>query len=295
MIDRSRIPNRSAVDLSAVVPWVNDSGAEIPAYGVIQLRTDYDTTSHASKPDGTDGLFLVNGPVPIASTKHGESFVWNRPRVVLLDAAASVGDEVGPSEDSWLMAPGGTGFRVLKQAEAGRGVVVQTGGGGGASMWGIVTERVGCGLYTVELGTLQNEPSGSGSGSTCDPCAGVSGAGTAACELILEYPSPRVVGSGVFVTAYDPSSTLIPLKIGTDCVVTRMQGSADPASGSGSGTTTATWSVRGFQEHIVEYRQRAECCDDGTYRVVGKTPIILVGKVCEEILCEECPASGSGS
>lgn len=131
MIDRSRATNRSAVDLSAVVPWINDAGEEIPAYGVVQLRTDYDTTSHASKPDGATGLFFVNGPVPIASTKHGESLVWNRPRVVLLDAAAAVGDEVGPSEGSWSMSSSGSGFRVLKQAADGRGVVVQTGGGGG--------------------------------------------------------------------------------------------------------------------------------------------------------------------
>lgn len=137
MINRDQVPNRSAVDLSTVIPWTNDAGEEIPAYGVVQLRTDFDTTSHASKPDSSVGLFFVNGPVPIASAKRGESLVWNRPRVVLLDAAASVGDEVGPSEGSWLMEPGGSGFRVLKQAADGRGVVVQVGAGsgGGLSIW----------------------------------------------------------------------------------------------------------------------------------------------------------------
>lgn len=138
MTDRSRVPNRSAVDLSAVVPWVNDAGEEIPAFGVVQLRTDFDTTSHASKPDSTSGLFFVNGPVPVASAKRGESFVWNKPRVVLLDAAASVGDEVGPTDGSWEMSDGGVGFRVLQQAAYGRGVVVQVGGGGsggGHTIW----------------------------------------------------------------------------------------------------------------------------------------------------------------
>jgi hypothetical protein len=129
MIDRSQVNNRSQVDLSAVIPWINDAGAEIPAYGVIQLRTNYDTTSHALKPDGTTGLFFVNGPVPVASTKRGESLVWNRPRTVLLDGS-SVGREVGPVEASWQMTSEGTGFRVLKQAVAGVGVVVQVGGGG---------------------------------------------------------------------------------------------------------------------------------------------------------------------
>lgn len=137
MTDRSREQNRSAVDLSAVVPWVNDAGEEIPAYGVVQLRTDYDTKSHASKPNSTEGLFFVNGPVPIASTKHGESLVWNRPRVVLLDAGAAVGDAVGPTSGSWEMSTGGTGFRVLRQATGGRGVVVQSGGSGsgGHHIW----------------------------------------------------------------------------------------------------------------------------------------------------------------
>lgn len=137
MTDRSQVQNRSAVDLSAVVPWVNDSGEEIPAYGVVQIRTDYDTKSHASKPNSTEGLFFVNGPVPIAATKHGESLVWNRPRVVLLAADAAVGDLVGPVEDSWQMTTSGTGFRVLRQASSGRGVVVQVGGGsgGGHKIW----------------------------------------------------------------------------------------------------------------------------------------------------------------
>jgi|694.fasta_scaffold00458_52 hypothetical protein len=137
MTDRSRVPNRSAVDLSAVVPWVNDAGEEIPAFGVVQLRTAFDTTSHASKPDNTSGLFFVNGPVPVASAKRGESLVWNKPRVVLLDAAASVGDEVGPTDGSWEMSDGGVGFRVLQQAADGIGVVVQVGGGsgGGHTIW----------------------------------------------------------------------------------------------------------------------------------------------------------------
>lgn len=137
MTERSQVQNRSAVDLSAVIPWVNDAGEEIPAYGVVQLRTDFDTKSHASKPNSTEGLFFVNGPVPIAATKHGESLVWNRPRVVLLDAGAAVGDLVGPVDGSWEMTTSGSGFRVLRQAVDGRGVVVQVGGGsgGGHKIW----------------------------------------------------------------------------------------------------------------------------------------------------------------
>lgn len=133
MTERSQVRNRSAVDLSTVIPWTNDAGAEIPAYGVVQLRTNYDTTSHASKPNDTAGLFFVNGPVPVAATKRGESLTWNRPRTVMLAAGPLVGDEVGPTTGSWEMSADGTGFRVLKQASGGTGVVVQVGGGSGGS------------------------------------------------------------------------------------------------------------------------------------------------------------------
>lgn len=156
MTDRSRLQNRSAVDLSAAVPWVNDAGEEIPAYGVVQLRTDYDTKSHASKPNSTEGLFFVNGPVPVASTKHGESLVWNRPRTVLLDAAAGVGDIVGPVSGSWAMSTSGTGFRVLRQATGGRGVVVQSGGssGGGHKIWFVILQVLCPGVDYVDEKTL---------------------------------------------------------------------------------------------------------------------------------------------
>jgi hypothetical protein len=146
--------NRSAVDLSAVVPWKNESGETIPAYGVVQLRTNYDTTnkvSKATKPDSTEGLFYVNGMVSVEATKQGESFVWNRPRVVLLDGNPTVGDTVGPVEGQWYMSTDGTGFKVLRQAEEGRGVVVQAGGsgGGGEIIWFIIDELV-CDEYGVE-------------------------------------------------------------------------------------------------------------------------------------------------
>jgi len=122
----------------------------------------------------------------------------------------------------------------------------------------------------------------------------VSGEGTSGCALTLEYPEPRVVGSGTYVTAYDPASTLIPLRVGTDCVVTKMPGAGPPASGSGA--ASAMWSVRGFQEHIVQYRERWDCCEpSGPPTLVGKTPVILIGVECDEIPCGECPASGSGS
>jgi len=134
MIDRATSPrNRSAIDMSAVIPWTNESGETIPAYGVVQLRTDYSSGSQASKPDGTEGLFFVNGMVSVAAEAKGESRVWSLPQAVLLEGSLHVGDEVGPVSDQWYMDTSGTGFRVLLQPNGdGVGVVVQVGGGGGA-------------------------------------------------------------------------------------------------------------------------------------------------------------------
>jgi hypothetical protein len=99
----------------------------------VQFRTDYAAGySQATKPNSSDGLFFVNGPVDITSSDKGESLLWNQPRVVLLEAGVQVGDEVGPTDDSWEMVAGGSGFRVIHQPVDGVGSVVQVGGGGGS-------------------------------------------------------------------------------------------------------------------------------------------------------------------
>ena len=126
--------DRTARNIGDSIPWKNVAGATIPAYGVVQFRTSFaDSKSQASKPNAGTGLFFANGPVDVASGKAGESLLWNRPRLVLLDADADVGDEVGPVADSWEMTLAGTGFRVIHQPVGGVGTVVQigTGGGGG--------------------------------------------------------------------------------------------------------------------------------------------------------------------
>ena len=309
MTNRYSPPNRSMIDQEIIVPWVNASGKEIPAFGVVQLRRPFATTSKADKPNGTSGLFFVNGPVLVGSDADatGESFLWDKPRRVLLSSDAVVGDEVGPTSGSWEMSSGGTGWRVLRQAIEGVGVVVMTGGGGSDISDGIVSIKHGCGWYTIEKGAVAVEggsgsESASGSVDDCDPCNGVSSASTSGCELVLAGPPSKVIGNGVFVLAYDPQSVTIPLEGGTDCVIGRVSGGgAGSTSGSGteesSGSSAAgvtPWRVlRGYQEHIVQYRERWECCSDGTPRLIGKTPVILVGVECDEIICGECPASES--
>jgi hypothetical protein len=177
-----------------------------------------------------------------------------------------------------------------------------TNGGSSAFSDGKVHAVHACGWYTVELGSIeQSVASGSGE-EDCNPCSDVasgSASGSSAdCELILGAIPIKVVGNGTYVLAYDPQSITIPLVLGSDCVVAKVSGGTPAASGSGSGggSNVTPWRVtRGYQEHIVQYRERWDCCaPDGPPVLIGKTPIVLVGIECAEIICGECPASGSG-
>lgn len=127
--------DRTARNIGDSVPWKNVSGSTIPAYGVVQFRTNVaDGLSQADKPNGSTGLFFSNGPVDVAANKAGESLLWNRPRLVLLDSAAEVGDVVGPVASSWEMSASGSGFVVIHQAVYGVGTVCQVGGGSSTSI-----------------------------------------------------------------------------------------------------------------------------------------------------------------
>lgn len=153
MTDRHSSPNnRSRVDQSGYLPWQNMSGEEVPAFAVIQLKTNFDGTSKATKPDESSGLFYTSGPVPVPATKFGESLLWHKPQRVLIDGTATVGDEVGPVEDQWYMSTEGSGFRVLRQPTEGVGIVERVGGGGGGgdTMWFDITEVVCADDYNPE-------------------------------------------------------------------------------------------------------------------------------------------------
>lgn len=147
MTDRHSLNRRGSSDISDTVKWVNTSGSTVPAYGVVQFKANFSAgLNQASKPDGEPRLYFANGPVDIPATKEGESLMWNRARLVLIDGSPTVGDVVGPVADSWKMSEEGVGFLVMHQAVDGVGAVVQVGGGGGggggASIWGTVEEVV---------------------------------------------------------------------------------------------------------------------------------------------------------
>lgn len=309
MTDRIKAPGRSPIDNSKVMKWKNLSGEEIPAYGVVKLQSYVaaDDYFEAVKPDGEGALHFVNGPVAVAVDAFGGSQMWDVSRIGKTSGA--FGEVVGPVDGSWEMTTEGTGWVVFSTPGDGVAALLKDGGGGASvSSDGKVHSILPCGWYMIELGTIEEEigsASGSGEEENCSPCAdNASGSGNASssgCDLILS-PSPvRVVGNGTYVMAYDPQSVTIPLVLGSDCVVTKVSGVADGSgsgsvSGSGSGAagSVTPWRVvRGYQEHIVQYKEDGACCGpNGEWVTTRKKPIVFVGKECDWIECDSCP-SGS--
>lgn len=123
--------SRGDVDISDLVPWLNVAEETIPAYGVVQLRTNFASgLSQASKPNSTTGIFFASGSVAVASGSKGESLLWNRPRRVKVEETLSVGDQVGPVDGSWAMTTSGKGFFVIHQDQYEIATVMPIGGGG---------------------------------------------------------------------------------------------------------------------------------------------------------------------
>ena len=94
---------------------------------------------------------------------------------------------------------------------------------------GIVTADLGCGRYTIEKAEWSGDDAtdgiglGSGSGvGDCDVCYDITGEGTSACAITLTVPPLQVTGIGVYVRAHDYSSTLIPLVVGTGCLIANL-------------------------------------------------------------------------
>ena len=318
MTDRYVALSRGASNLSGTAKWVNVSGASVPAYGVIQFRTNFAAGyNQAKKPNGSSGLYYVNGPVSIANGGHGESLIWNHARLVLIEGSPVVGTVVGPVDDSWSMSESGTGFLVMHQPVNGVGAVVQVGGGGGEPpniMHGIVHASLGCGYYEVEIATWNGvSPSGSGSGSNsgtdgCDICEaiGATTSGSASisdCEEEAELPvfeeseaSDHIVerqttGTGVIVLAFHAGSRFVPLAQWSDCLMVDLGDENDTVSDSDSDSSVTTEPVyqilSGHQEHVIQYKEEWGCCN-GTWKIISRIPIIFAAKVCAEETCADC-------
>lgn len=114
----------------------NDSGEKIPDNAVMQV-TDGELVNNVrvlnvDKPSGTDGQFLINRRNAIAIDRTGTAFEGVG-MVALVTGTPSVGDEIGPVNDSWSMSGSGSGFVVLGDVRDSRCRVMRIGGGGGDS------------------------------------------------------------------------------------------------------------------------------------------------------------------
>ncbi len=299
MTNRYSPPNRSLIDQESVIPWVNVSGEEIPAFGVIQLRQDFDTTSKADKPNSTSGLFFVNGPVLVRSEADtpGESYLWDKPRRVLLAAGVTVGDEVGPTEGSWEMSSDGAGWRVLRQAIDGVGVVLQTGGSTAQFAWGVLGQDTGKDDSTLSIALYQGASLAEFVPFTCGDCdtgsgsGSGSGSGTDCTFLDMDLSLCTSIGS---VTALVPAG----YKAGPVGLIKMPVCGAGSGSGSGSGGSWQGWTVvvgrrvRCMAEIPIE----VECCSvTNTIQFTRFSRIWYFGGALEDRL-NPCPTgSGSGS
>lgn len=113
----------------------NDSGEQIPAFGVIKLIevatvTDYGSVLLADKPDtrGSQFLHYVNGLQPVDDTKLGFCAVPTQPVYAKYDTAATPanGEMWGPNSSFDLKKDVG-GFQVIGGVTNGRVLVVQAG------------------------------------------------------------------------------------------------------------------------------------------------------------------------
>lgn len=156
MTDRNAGEHRTTAGLQDTIRWKNTAAAAVPAYGVIQLRTNFVTGySQANKPNSSSGLFYVNGAVAVAVGAYGESQLWSRPQLVQVSGTVVVGDEIGPSSDSWVMSAGGSGYRVIHQNVSGIASVVQVSGGGGTHEIWFTIISVECPTATKTILTVQ--------------------------------------------------------------------------------------------------------------------------------------------
>jgi len=318
-------PQRRPIDeVSPHRVFVKNTGTEIiPSFACMRIIGVEDvagrTTLKVEKPTSTSGEFVFNSHFPIAiesATESGVGWAFRHGIVTMLgDEPSEAGASYGPIVDSWEVEQGGSQFVVFGRHDFSDRALVGRFNGGLSVTHGIVTAALGCGYYTIEKavwsGDRDTAGSGLGSGSgigsgygsgleDCDVCLNVTGEGTADCEITLAYPPVQVTGTGVFVTAYDSASALIPLVVGSSVKMIDM-GDTNSASGSGSGSgddATPIWQIlRGLMSHTIQYKERWDCCDgdgeSGIETLIGKTPVILIGKECDEIICGSC-STGSG-
>lgn len=109
---------RQDVDTQRLVTVYNDSGEDVPPFGVMRLSGLNDEgLIKIDKPDADSTIDVVfNGPGVLEAEGVGTAYVVNGPlRVVTHDSddAPVAGDEFGTEVDGWYLRKGNFGFRIL--------------------------------------------------------------------------------------------------------------------------------------------------------------------------------------
>jgi hypothetical protein len=101
----------------------NKSDEVFPAYGCGRLRSILSTDAASTnpiyelvKPDGEEGIYVVNGPVNVAVDGFGVAVALQDAVLVLVDdgsfaTAPEFGEICGPEEDRWAVTTLGVGLR----------------------------------------------------------------------------------------------------------------------------------------------------------------------------------------
>lgn len=102
----------------------NESGLDIPAYGVmamigLEVETGLILVDQPGKNDLDPALLLVNGPNEIAANDEG-SGTHDGPMLVLYDTAGGIpvhGDSMGTVAGEWALQKGKVGFLFISEVE----------------------------------------------------------------------------------------------------------------------------------------------------------------------------------
>jgi hypothetical protein len=115
------------------IPFKNESGEQIPAYGVFKVTETVNVTGHgpilkAEKPDtyGSQYIHFVNGPQPVEDTKIGYCANPSQPIFAKYDDADTPANaELWGPDSSFDLKKDVGGFQIIGGAVSGRVLVVQ--------------------------------------------------------------------------------------------------------------------------------------------------------------------------
>lgn len=170
------VNGQNAAASAAVAYWSNDSGEEVPPFGVVQVDS-YDSAQNLYsivKPTETGTMWFINGPVAVADGKKGASDWLFTPQMAFVDGPdLDFGKTCGPVGDEWHMGHGSE-FMMVSDIENDRAAVVRCMGlrqrrcitkeaiSNSADTLGSPSKFTVTLLYTDSAGALVREPSDSG-------------------------------------------------------------------------------------------------------------------------------------